>query len=88
MDKNTEKIEKLQTFYSSCFYGVRYFDNDGSNLIRFWKSNFGCLVPKLDFIYNAKIGIEFKGGCLKQDKTTFIHRNVTKLFIAYELDAW
>ena len=27
-DKNRERIEKLQTFYVSCLYGRRYFDND------------------------------------------------------------
>ena len=47
-----------------------------------------CLAPKLGFIHNGKIGMKFKGGCLKQGKTIFTHRNVVKLLIVYELDTW
>ena len=37
---------------------------------------------------NSRIRLEFKGSCLKQDRTTFIPNNVVNLFIVYELDTW
>ena len=37
---------------------------------------------------NWRIGVRFKGNCLKPEKVTFTLRNVVNLFIAYELDAW
>lgn len=38
------------------------------------------LVPKLSFIYNAKIVVEYKESCLKQEKGGFTHRNVVNPF--------
>ena len=46
------------------------------------------LSPKLNFIHNANIAVEFKGSSLKQDKTKQLHRNMVNLFIAHELDTW
>ena len=41
------------------------------------------LVPKLKWIYNAKVAVEFRGGsCLEQYKATFTHGNVVNLFIS------
>ena len=37
---------------------------------------------------SLKSAVEFKGSCLKQDKTSFIHSNEVNLFILYELDIW
>ena len=37
---------------------------------------------------NSRIILEFKGGCLKQDKATFTPNNVVNLFIVYELYRW
>ena len=38
---------------------------------------------------NARIRLEFKGSCLKQeDKAPFSPNNVINSFIAYELDTW
>ena len=37
---------------------------------------------------NSKIGVRFKGSCLKQDKVAFTLRNVVNLIIVYELDTW
>ena len=33
----------------------------------------------------SKIAVKFNGGCLKQNKATFTHKNVMNLFIVYEL---
>ena len=35
-----------------------------------------------------KITVEFKRRCLKQEITTFNHRNVFNLFVVYELETW
>ena len=32
--------------------------------------------------------VEFKGTCLKQHSVSFLHKNVVKLYIFYELDTW
>ena len=45
------------------------------------------LSPKLKW-HNAKIRVEFKGSCLKQDEVTSNPNNVVSLFIVYELDQW
>lgn len=44
------------------------------------------LLQKGKWIHTSKIALEFKGTCLKQNKSTFTHRNVVNLFIAYRLD--
>ena len=46
------------------------------------------LSPKLVWMNNSRIKLEFKGSCLKQDKATFTPNNVVNLFIVYELDTW
>ena len=38
------------------------------------------LSPKLEWICNSKIAVEFKGNCLKQVKALFTHKNVVNLF--------
>ena len=46
------------------------------------------LSPKLSWMNNSKVTVEFKRSCLKQDKVTFTPRNVVNLSTVYELDAW
>ena len=41
--------------------------------------------PQLSY-FGAKARLVFRGSCLKQDKSTFNHRKVVKIYIAYELD--
>ena len=35
--------------------------------------------PKLRWMNNSRIRVEFKGSCLKQDKVTFSQKNVVHL---------
>ena len=37
---------------------------------------------------NSRIRLEFKGSCLKQDKTLSTPNNVVDLYIVYELNIW
>ena len=47
------------------------------------------LSPKLAWINNSRIRLEFKESCLKQeDRGPFRPKNVVNLFIAYELATW
>ena len=46
------------------------------------------LSPKLRWMNNSRIRIEFKGSCVKQNKMTFTQRNVVSLFNVYKLDRW
>ena len=46
------------------------------------------LSPKLVWINNSRIKLEFKGSCLKQDKAPFPPNNVVKLYTVYELNTW
>ena len=41
-------------------------------------------APKLQWIHNSKIAVEFRGSCLKQDKASFIYENMVTFFIVYE----
>ena len=43
------------------------------------------LHPKTNY-YGAKTRLEFRGSCLKQDKSTFNHGKIVNIYIAYELD--
>ena len=43
---------------------------------------------KLAWINNSRIGVEFKGSCLKQDKVTFTPNNAVNFIIVYELVRW
>ena len=36
--------------------------------------------------YGTKAKLEFRGSCLKQDKSTFNHGKIVNIYIAYELD--
>ena len=45
-------------------------------------------ASKLTFIHNGKIAVKFEGICLRQNITTFTHRNVVNLFIVNELGTW
>ena len=36
--------------------------------------------------YGTKIRLEFRGSCLKQDKSTFNHGKIVNIYIAYEID--
>ena len=46
------------------------------------------LFPKLSWMNNSKVTVEFKRSCLKQDKVTFTTTNVVNLSTVYELDAY
>ena len=46
------------------------------------------LSPKLVWMNNSRIKLEFEGSCLKQDKASFIPSNVVNLYTAYELNTW
>ena len=37
---------------------------------------------------NSRIRLQFKEGCLKQDKVPFTPNNVVNLYIVYELNIW
>ena len=43
------------------------------------------LNPKVSY-YGAKARLEFRGSCLKQDKSTFNHGKIVNIYIVYELD--
>ena len=43
------------------------------------------LNPKLSY-FGTKTRVEFRGSCLKQDKTTFNHEKIVNIYIVYELD--
>ena len=44
------------------------------------------LNPKVSY-YGTKVRLEFRGSCLKQDKTTFNYGKVVTIYIVYELDS-
>ena len=48
-------------------------------------SSDNSLNPKVSY-YGAKAKLEFRGSCLKQDKTTFNHGKIMNIYIVYELD--
>ena len=41
------------------------------------------LNPSLDYVGN-KIRVKFSGDCLKQEKITFNHRKIVKIYIVHE----
>ena len=43
------------------------------------------LNPKVGY-YGTKTRLEFRGSCLKQDKSTFNHGKIVNIYIVYELD--
>ena len=43
------------------------------------------LNPKVNY-YGTKTRLEFRGSCLKQDKSTFNHGKIVNIYIVYELD--
>ena len=43
------------------------------------------LNPAVSY-YGAKARLEFRGSCLKQDKSTFNHWKIVNIYIFYELD--
>ena len=43
------------------------------------------LNPKVNY-YSAKARLEFRGSCLKQDKSAFNHGKIVNIYIVYELD--
>ena len=45
-------------------------------------------TPKPTYIHNSEISVKFERSSLKQDKLSFTHGNVVKIFIVYELDVW
>ena len=47
------------------------------------------LYPKLVWMNNSRIRLEFKASCLKQEDTTaYTPNNVVSLYTVYELDMW
>ena len=70
-----------------------------SNSISSWKSkglsnetikppatSDNSLNPKVNYYYGAKARLEFRGSCLKQDKSTFNHGKIVNNYNLYELD--
>ena len=43
------------------------------------------LIQKVSY-YSTKTRLEFRGSCLKQDKSTFNHGKIVNIYIVYELD--
>ena len=43
------------------------------------------LIQKVSY-YSTKARLEFRGSCLKQDKSTFNHGKIVNIYIVYELD--
>ena len=43
------------------------------------------LNPQLSY-FGTKTRLDFRGGCLKQDKITFNHGKIVNIYIVYELD--
>ena len=41
--------------------------------------------PSLNYV-GTKPRVEFKGDCLKQDKTFFDHGKIVKIYIVYEIN--
>ena len=39
-------------------------------------------------MHDSKIAVKFERNCLKQDKVSFTHRNIAKLFSVFALSAW
>ena len=76
----------------------RYFKKIGNTkCISSWKSkglsdaiikppttSDNSLAPALSYIGN-KTRVKFDGGCLKQDKITFIHGTIVNIYIVYEI---
>ena len=46
------------------------------------------LSPRLVWMNNSRIRLEFKGSFLKQDKAPFTPNNVVNAYIVYELNIW
>ena len=44
-------------------------------------------APALNYVCN-KARVKFDGSCLKQDKTTFTHKNITNIYIINEINFW
>ena len=47
------------------------------------KTSNHSITPNLD--YGTKTRVEFNGGCLKQDKVTFNHRDLVNIYIVHEI---
>ena len=43
------------------------------------------LNPQVSY-FGTKVRLEFRGSCLKQDKSTFNHGKIANIYIVYELD--
>ena len=43
------------------------------------------LNPQLSY-FGTKARVDFRGSCLKQDKTTFNHEKIVNIYIVYESD--
>ena len=44
--------------------------------------------PRLRWMSNSRIRVQFKESCLKQNNIRLTPKNVVNLFIIYELDTW
>ena len=47
-------------------------------------ASYYSLNPQLNYLGN-KTRVEFKGSCLKQDKITYTHGKIVKIYIVYEI---
>ena len=45
------------------------------------------LAPALNYV-GTKTRVKFAGSCLKQDKITYTHGKIVKIYIVYEINLW
>ena len=48
-------------------------------------TSYNSLNPKVSY-YGTKARLEFRGSCLKQDKSLFNHGKIINIYIVYEID--
>ena len=44
--------------------------------------------PRITYINNTKIRVQFGGSCLKQGNSNFTQKAILKFYIAYEMNLW
>ena len=64
-----------------CSISTKILSDERINSIK--TSDYG-ITPKLSH-YGTKTRVEFNGSCLKQDKITYTHGKIVKIYIVYEL---
>ena len=64
------------------YWKSKGLSDEGINYIK--TSNYS-VIPYLDY-YGTKIKVKFNGICLKQDKITYTHGKIVKIYIVYEIN--